>query len=69
MKELASTVDIDRNLRNLTVGNESKVTHYDLSKAAAAWNLASDLMGRLVDKDLEGVLTRPTDKHTRDPLS
>jgi len=29
----ASTVGVDRNLRNLTVGNESQIHYYDLSKA------------------------------------
>jgi putative transposase len=33
MREIASTVGVDRNLRNLTVGNEQAVTYYDLSKA------------------------------------
>ena len=32
MKELASTVGVDRNLNNLTVGNEQQVTYYDMSK-------------------------------------
>ncbi|OLD05435.1 MAG: hypothetical protein AUJ07_01530 [Crenarchaeota archaeon 13_1_40CM_3_53_5] len=31
--ECASTVGVDRNLRNLTVGNEEGTRHYDLSKA------------------------------------
>ena len=31
-RELTSTVGIDRNLRNLTVGNEEKVTYYDMTK-------------------------------------
>src|SRR3989475_3883587 len=31
--ECASTVGVDRNLRNLTVGNEQGTRHYDLSKA------------------------------------
>ena len=30
--ECDSTVGIDRNLRNLTVGNETQIRHYDLSK-------------------------------------
>jgi putative transposase len=30
--QCASTVGVDRNLRNLTVGNESQTHHYDLSK-------------------------------------
>jgi putative transposase len=32
MIECVSTVGVDRNLRNLTVGNESHIRHYDLSK-------------------------------------
>jgi putative transposase len=30
--ECSSTVGVDRNLRNLTVGNDQQTTHYDLSK-------------------------------------
>src|SRR5256712_9446379 len=30
--ECASTVGVDRNLRNLTVGNEEETSHYDLSE-------------------------------------
>src|SRR5436853_3307327 len=30
--ECTSTVGVDRNLRNLTVGNEQETSHYDLSK-------------------------------------
>jgi putative transposase len=32
MIECSSTVGVDRNLRNLTVGNDQQTTHYDLSK-------------------------------------
>ncbi|TMI47773.1 hypothetical protein E6H20_10410 [Candidatus Bathyarchaeota archaeon] len=32
MIEWASTVGVDRNLRNLTVGNDDQTRHYDLSK-------------------------------------
>ena len=32
LDEATSTIGIDRNLRNLTVGNEKKVTYYDMSK-------------------------------------
>ncbi len=31
--ECATTAGVDRNLRNLTIGNEGNVVHYDLSKA------------------------------------
>jgi putative transposase len=30
--EVAGTIGVDRNLRNLTVGNDEKVTYYDMSK-------------------------------------
>jgi len=30
--KFASTIGIDRNLRNLTVGNDKKVTYYDMTK-------------------------------------
>ncbi|TMI37668.1 transposase, partial [Candidatus Bathyarchaeota archaeon] len=30
--QCASTVGVDRNLRNLTVGNDQETRHYDLSK-------------------------------------
>src|SRR5207244_12160425 len=33
MTECTSTVGVDRNIRNLTVGNESQIHYYDLSKA------------------------------------
>ncbi len=33
MKELAGTIGVDRNLRNITVGNENAVKFYELSKA------------------------------------
>jgi putative transposase len=32
VNEIAGTVGIDRNLRNLTVGNQKKITYYDMSK-------------------------------------
>lgn len=32
MEELASTVGVDRNLRNLTVGNANRIVHYGVSK-------------------------------------
>jgi putative transposase len=32
MKEITGTMGIDRNLRNLSVGNQEKVTFYDMSK-------------------------------------
>jgi putative transposase len=31
-RELTGTIGIDRNLRNLTVGNEERVTYYDMTK-------------------------------------
>jgi putative transposase len=34
-EELASTVGVDRNLRNITVGNAGLVTYYDISKIVA----------------------------------
>ena len=36
--ECASTVGVDRNLRNLTVGNESLTRHYDLSETVRIGN-------------------------------
>jgi len=33
MKELASTVGVDRNLRNVTIGNEKAIAQYNLGKA------------------------------------
>src|SRR6267378_622449 len=38
MIECVSTVGVDRNLRNLTVGNESQTQHYDLSKSVRIAN-------------------------------
>src|SRR5207302_9775301 len=31
--ECASTIGVDRNFRNLTVGNDNQTQHYDLSKS------------------------------------
>jgi len=36
--ELASTVGVDRNLRNITAGNSKQVVYYDISKAASIAN-------------------------------
>src|SRR5467141_1341854 len=45
MIECASTVGVDRNLRNLTVGNDDQTSHYDLSKtvriASATTNIVA----------------------------
>src|SRR2546426_3571554 len=38
MIECASTVGVDRNLRNLTVGNDQETSHYDLSKCVRISN-------------------------------
>src|SRR5256712_5616772 len=36
--ECASTIGVDRNLRNLTVGNDQEASHYDLSKCVRIAN-------------------------------
>jgi len=38
MIECVSTVGVDRNLRNLTVGNDDQTSHYDLSKCVRIAN-------------------------------
>src|SRR5207302_7436108 len=42
--ECASTVGVDRNLRNLTVGNDEETHHYDLSETV---RIASTTMRRV----------------------
>ena len=44
LKGLASTVGIDRNLRNLTVGNSKKVMYYDLSKVVDIGETTKDIV-------------------------
>ncbi len=41
---LASTVGIDRNLRNLTVGNRSKITYYDMNKVVGIGETTKDIV-------------------------
>ena len=41
---LASTIGIDRNLRNLTVGNQGKVTYYDMSKVVEIGERTKDIV-------------------------
>ncbi|OLC84576.1 MAG: hypothetical protein AUJ08_03925 [Thaumarchaeota archaeon 13_1_40CM_3_50_5] len=62
MIECNSTVGVDRNLRNLTVGNEDQTRHYDLSKTL---RIASTTM-RIVasfKRDDDRIKTRITSKY------
>jgi putative transposase len=42
--EVSSAIGIDRNLRNLTVGNASRVTYYDMSKVVKIGETTKDIV-------------------------
>jgi putative transposase len=42
--EVSSAIGIDRNLRNLTVGNASRVTYYDMSKVVEIGETTKDIV-------------------------
>lgn len=44
MKELASTIGVDRNLRNLAVGNEEDVRFYDMNKVVRIGEATSSII-------------------------
>jgi len=51
MIECASTVGVDRNLRNLTVGNEHETSKYDLSKCVRIANTTARIVASFTRND------------------
>jgi putative transposase len=51
-RELTGTVGIDRNLRNLTVGNDEKVTYYDMTKVVAIAENTRGIVGSFKRNDV-----------------
>src|SRR2546430_8627799 len=49
--ECTSTVGVDRNLRNLTVGNEQETSHYDLSKTVRIANTTVRIIASFTRND------------------
>jgi putative transposase len=47
------TVGVDRNLRNLTVGNENEVTYYDLTKAHDIADVTRQIIGSIGRNDVK----------------
>jgi putative transposase len=50
-KGFTGTIGIDRNLRNLTVGNEQKVTYYDMAKAVEIAESTRKIVGSFKRND------------------
>src|SRR3984893_8899073 len=50
--ELKSAVGIDRNLRNLTVGNEEKVTYYDMTRVVEIGESTRGIVGSFRREDV-----------------
>lgn len=53
VSELASTVGIDRNLRNLCVGNPSEVRYYDMNKVVEIGETTEDIVKSFKRNDLK----------------
>jgi putative transposase len=51
-EKLTSTIGVDRNLRNLTVGNEEKVTYYDITKVVEIIDNTKDIVRSLRRNDV-----------------
>ncbi len=51
-RELKGAVGIDRNLRNLTVGNDEKVTYYDMTKVVEIAENARSIVGSFKRDDV-----------------
>src|SRR5437016_12720934 len=49
--ECTSTVGVDRNLRNLTVGNDEETRHYDLSETVSIANTTTRIVGAFKTDD------------------
>ena len=64
MIECTSTVDVDRNLRNLTVGNDDQTSHYDLSKTVRVASTTIQIVASFI-RDDDRVKTRIASKYGR----
>src|SRR2546422_1160021 len=64
MIECTSTVGVDRNLRNLTVGNDDQTSHYDLSKTVRIASTTIQIVASFI-RDDDRVKTRIASKYGR----
>src|SRR3989475_9187256 len=64
MIECTSTVGVDRNLRNLTVGNDDEPSHYDLSKTVRVASTTIQIVASFI-RDDDRVKTRIASKYGR----
>jgi len=64
MIECVSTVGVDRNLRNLTVGNDDRTSHYDLSKTVRVASTTIQIVASFT-RDDDRVKTRIASKYGR----
>jgi putative transposase len=60
--ECTSTVGVDRNLRNLTVGNDDQTSHYDLSKTVRIASTTTRIMASFRRDDVR-IRTRISSKY------
>src|SRR3989449_7759113 len=51
MIECTSTLGVDRNLRNLTVGNDDQISHYDLSKTVRVTSATTSIVASFTRDD------------------
>src|SRR5439155_23257207 len=68
MIECASTVGVDRNLRNLTVGNDQETSRYDLSKCVRIASTSTRNMASF-RRDDDRIKTRIASKYGRRRIS
>src|SRR5947208_4106815 len=68
MIECASTVGVDRNLRNLTVGNDQEASHYDLSKCVRIANTTVHIVASFTRND-DRIKTKIASKYGRRRIS
>ena len=66
--ECASTIGVDRNLRNLTVGNDNQTQHYDLSKSVRIANTTVRVVASFRRDDVR-IKTRIASKYGRRRIS
>jgi putative transposase len=64
MIECASTVGVDRNLRNLTTGNDDQTNHYDLSKTVRIASATTNIVASFRRDDAR-IRTRIASKYGR----
>jgi putative transposase len=62
--ECASTVGVDRNLRNLTTGNDDQTNHYDLSKTVRIASATTNIVASF-RRDDDRIRTRIASKYGR----